>query len=226
VSASVRVRTWDAPLRLVHWLIVVCVATSWWTAENDELEYHRYSGYVLLGLLLFRLYWGFVGGDTARFANFIKGPKAILAYVRGLPQRAGAAHFSVPGHNPLGALSVIALLALLIAQVGLGLFAGDIDGIESGPLSSFVSFETTRTCAGLHEKLFNVLLVFIAVHVAAVLFYLIFKRDNLIAAMIHGRRTFPAGHAPQPRFASWPRLLVGAVIASLIVWAIARGLQF
>lgn len=226
MSASIRVRIWDGPLRLVHWLIVVCVATSWWTAENGELEYHRYSGYILLGLLIFRLYWGFVGGDTARFANFVKGPKATLAYLRGLPQRASAAHFSVPGHNPLGALSVIALLALLLAQAGLGLFAGDIDGIESGPLSAFVSFETTRTCAQLHEQLFNILLAFIALHVAAVFFYLVFKRDNLIATMIHGRRAFPAGHSPQLRFASWPRLLAGVAIAIAIVWMIARGLRF
>jgi len=224
--SEVRVRIWDAPLRLVHWLIVACVATSWWTAENGELEYHRYSGYVLLGLLIFRLYWGFVGGDTARFANFVKGPKAMLAYVRRLPQRAGTAHFSVPGHNPLGALSVIALLTLLLAQVGLGLFAGDIDGIESGPLSAFVSFETTRTCAGLHEKLFDILLAFVALHVAAVLLYLVFKRDNLIATMIHGRRTFPSDHRLQLRFASWPRLLVGIAIASCIVWMVVRGLRF
>jgi len=223
VTDLTRVRIWDAPLRLVHWLIVVCVATSWWTAENDELDYHRYSGYILLGLLIFRLYWGFVGGDTARFANFIKGPKAILAYVRNLPQRAGTAHFSVQGHNPLGALSVVVLLLLLIAQVSLGLFAGDIDGIESGPLSSWVSFETTRTCAELHEKLFDVLMIFIALHVAAVFFYLIFKRDNLIATMIHGRRAFPKEQSPQLRFASWPRLVAGVVIAGIVVWLITRG---
>ncbi|HEY4368141.1 MAG TPA: cytochrome b/b6 domain-containing protein [Steroidobacteraceae bacterium] len=223
---SVHVRIWDAPLRLVHWLIVLCVAISWWTSKIGELEYHRYSGYVLLGLLVFRLYWGFAGGDTARFVNFIKGPKAILAYLRQLPQRAGTSHFSVPGHNPLGALSVIVLLVLLLAQVGLGLFAGDVDGIESGPLSSYVSFETTRTCAELHEQVFNFLLGFIVLHVVAVLFYLIFKRDNLIAAMIHGRRAFHPHNSPQLRFASWPRLLIGIAIAAFTAWIIARGLKF
>jgi len=220
------VRVWDAPLRLVHWSIVVCVGLSWWTAEIGQMDYHRYSGYTVLGLLVFRLYWGIVGGDTARFSNFVKGPRAILEYVRRLPQRAASAHYSIPGHNPLGAVSVIVLLALLLTQVGLGLFAGDIDGLESGPLSAFVSFDTTRVCAELHAKVFNVLLAFICLHIVAVFFYLVFKRDNLIATMIHGRRSFPADSSPHVRFASWTRLLIGIAGAIFIAWAIAQGLQF
>src|SRR5262249_32673383 len=119
MTAPILVRIWDAPLRLVHCLIVVCVALSWWTADNRHLGYHPYSGYTALGLLVFRLYWGFVGSETARFASFIKGPKTVLEYVRRLPQRAAHSEYSVPGHNPLGAVSVVVLLLLLMAQVGL-----------------------------------------------------------------------------------------------------------
>src|SRR4051795_3061228 len=183
-----RIQVWDGAVRLNHWLMAILIAISWWTAENGQLEYHRYSGYTLLGLLVFRIYWGVFGSTTARFAHFGKGPRAILNYVRGMSSRVSERTPAPPGHNPLGALSVIALLALLIVQVGLGLFSVDIDGIESGPLSSLVSFDTGRTCAELHEDIFNVLLVFIALHVAAVFFYLLYRRENLIAPMISGKR--------------------------------------
>lgn len=225
--SSVRVRIWDAPIRLIHWAMVVLIATSWWTAQIGQLEYHRYSGYTLLGLLVFRLYWGFAGSATARFATFVKGPRAIWTYLKQMPSRvADRSHLATPGHNPLGALSVIALLALLVAQVSLGLFAVDVDGIESGPLSHLVSFDTGRACAELHEDLFNILLAFIALHVAAVLFYLIYKRDNLIAAMIHGHRNQPASEASRLSFASLPRLLIGIALAGFVVWVVVRGLRW
>ncbi|HMN45475.1 MAG TPA: cytochrome b/b6 domain-containing protein [Povalibacter sp.] len=216
-SPLTRVRIWDAPIRLVHWLMVALVALSWWTAENNNLEWHRYSGYALLGLLVFRVYWGFFGSETARFANFVKGPRAVWSYVR---DASGAAR---PGHNPLGALSVILLLLLLIAQVTLGLFAVDVDGIESGPLSHLVSFDTGRACADIHETLFNVLLGLIGLHIIAVLYYLLFRRQNLIATMIHGKRDVPAGTTTSLASLSWPKLLIGLVLAGIVVWYISRG---
>lgn len=211
------VRIWDAPIRIVHWLMVILIAISWWTAENNELEFHRYSGYTLLGLLVFRIYWGFAGTWTARFSNFVKGPGAILDHLRGT-------HRTTAGHNPLGAVSVIALLLLLIAQVTLGLFAVDVDGIESGPLSHLVSFDAGRECAELHEDLFNVLLGFIALHIVAVLYYLIAKRQNLIGAMIHGKRDLTDTNAPPDSPFPLARFVVGVVIACGIAWYIARGL--
>lgn len=217
------VRIWDSATRLVHWSMVVLVGISWWTAENGELEYHRYSGYALLGLLVFRLYWGFAGSSTARFAEFVRGPRAIWAYLKQLPARVSDHSISTPGHNPLGALSVLALLGLLLAQIGLGLFSVDVDGIESGPLSHMVSFDTGRACAELHETLFDVLLFFIGLHIAAVLFYLIYKRDNLIAAMIHGRRRVARGESVAPSFASLPRLVVGVILAGVVVWVVSKG---
>ena len=216
----VRVQIWDATVRLVHWLLVVLIGVSWWTAENGELEYHRYSGYTVLGLLLFRIYWGFAGSSTARFAGFVRGPRTILSYLKDLSSSAGRKSVVI-GHNPLGALSVLVLLITLVAQVALGLFAVDVDGIESGPLSHLVSFETGRACAQVHHTLFNVLLALIALHIAAVLFYLVFRRDNLVAAMIHGKREIDAASGVAPAHAPRVPLIVGIVLAAAAVWWIA-----
>jgi len=218
-----RVQIWDAAVRFVHCLMVVLVAVSWWTAENGELDYHRYSGYTLLGLLVFRLYWGFAGSETARFASFVKGPRAVLAYLQQLPARMNRHEPGAPGHNPLGALSVIALLLTMIAQVTLGLFAVDVDGIESGPLSHLVSFDMGRACAKVHHNLFNVLLVLIALHILAVLFYFLYKGDNLIAAMIHGKRDMSSPVSTPLARISPGRLAIGVVLAGIVVWLIARG---
>jgi cytochrome b len=216
-SHLVRVPVWDALIRLIHWLMVVLIAFSWWTAENGNLEWHRYSGYTVLGLLVFRLYWGFFGSESARFGTFVKGPRTIWSYVRG--SNSGSVQ---PGHNPLGAVSVILLLLLLIAQVMLGLFAVDVDGIESGPLSHLVSFDTGRACAEVHETLFNCLLAFIGLHIAAVLYYQLFRRQNLIAAMIHGKRDLPSGVSSSLARWSLPKLVVGIALAGIIVWYISR----
>ena len=217
-SSTTRVRIWDVPTRLVHWLIVVLLVTSWWTADSGNLEFHRYSGYLLLGLLLFRIYWGFAGSSSARFAHFVKGPRAIARYLR-----SGSAP-SV-GHNPLGALSVLALLLLLLIQVTLGLFAVDVDGLESGPLSHYVSFEVGRACAKWHETVFDVLVWVIVLHIAAVLFYVIFKKQNLIGAMLHGHREYAEQPGVSIRFASVTRAIVGIVLAVVLTWLIARGLE-
>ncbi|MBC7983539.1 MAG: cytochrome b/b6 domain-containing protein [Candidatus Obscuribacterales bacterium] len=212
-----RVRIWDIPTRLVHWLLVALVVFSWWSAENHYMEYHRYSGYVMLGALLFRVYWGLVGSSTARFSYFVRGPQTTWQYLR-----SKSAASSI-GHNPLGALSVITLLVLLLGQIALGLFAVDIDGIESGPLSYLVSFETGRVVAELHEWSFNGLLVFITLHVAAVLFYLLIKHNNLIGPMITGMAdaTKITSANTEIKFASLWWAVPGAIMAALIVWTIA-----
>jgi cytochrome b len=221
-----RVRIWDAPVRLVHWLMVLLIAISWRSAQSGAMDYHRYSGYTLLGLLIFRIYWGFVGSSTARFTSFVRGPRAVLAYIRRAPARIESHEPAPPGHNPLGALSVIALLLLLTLQVLLGLFAVDVDGIESGPLSTYVSFDLGRACAKLHGQVFDILIWFIALHVAAVLFYLLFKRQNLVGTMVHGRRNYPVEAAPEIQFASPTRLIVGAAVAGIVVWLVAKAFQF
>lgn len=219
--AAARGRLWDLPTRLVHWALALLVAFSWWSAENGQMEWHRWSGYTVLGLLVFRLFWGFAGASTARFSSFVKGPAAIVAYARTLGRRAPS---ETAGHNPLGALSVVALLLALIAQVGFGLFAVDIDGLESGPLSRFVDFDTGRVFAELHETSFNILLALIGLHLAAVAYYLIYKRDNLIRPMVTGWRAF-AGDAPAVRFVPAWRVLVGIALAVAVAWFVAKGLR-
>ena len=215
---SAMTRVWDLPVRVVHWLFVAGVVVSWWTAEAGRLEWHRWSGHTLLALLLFRLYWGFAGSSTARFANFVRGPRAIGEYLRG-------AWAVAPGHNPLGALSVLALLGLLFAQVALGLFAVDVDGIESGPLSLYVSFEAGRAAAEWHERVFNVLMGVILVHAVAVLYYLLVRRQNLVGAMITGRRAFATRMAPMTP-GSAVHLVIGALLAAGITWAVSTAFQF
>ena len=216
--SAARVRVWDVPTRVVHWLLAVMIPTSWWTAESGNLEFHRYSGYLLLGLVLFRLYWGFAGSSSARFTDFVKGPRAILGYLR-----SGSA--ASTGHNPLGALSVIALLVLLLTQITLGLFAVDVDGIESGPLSHYVSFEAGRACAEWHDTLFDVLVWTIVLHIGAVLFYVIFKKQNLIGAMMHGRRACAQQPQTPIQFASAARAIIGVILAAALTWIVARGVE-
>jgi cytochrome b len=219
-AAPVRAKLWDAPVRIVHWLLVVLILVSWLSA-GENMTVHRWSGYAVLGLVIFRIYWGFFGSDSARFAGFLKGPKAVLGYARTLGSRAAEAH---AGHNPLGGFSVAAILVLLAAQVSLGLFAVDVDGLESGPLSYLVEFDTGRLAAEIHEITFRILQVLVVLHVAAVVFYLVYKRQNLIRAMITGRGEF--GSDPGLRFAPWWSLLIGVVLAAGLTWLISKGLRF
>jgi cytochrome b len=213
------VRVWDVPTRLVHWSFVALIPVSWWTAESGRLEWHRWSGYLLLCLLLFRIYWGFVGSSTARFSQFVRGPGTVVSYLRGTWATAA-------GHNPLGALSVVLMLGLLLLQIGLGLIAVDVDGIESGPLSEFVSFETGRAAAEWHESVFNVLMVVILLHLAAVLYYWIRRRQNLVGAMFTGRRRFDSAGVEPMRPGSVILLLIGIALSAGITWAVTRAFQF
>ena len=214
--AGVRIALWDLPTRIVHWSLVVLIPFSWWSAENHDLERHRWSGYAILGLLVFRLIWGFVGSSTSRFASFLRGPRAVLAYARGSGDKR-------LGHNPMGGWSVVAMLALLVAQVGLGLFASDDDGLETGPLNHLVSYATAETLTELHELLFNVLAALIALHVATVLFYLFVRRDNLIAPMLGGSKQLDAEPAARPTMARPLRALAVAAVAFAIMAWISKG---
>jgi cytochrome b len=173
------VRVWDLPTRLFHWSIVLSIGMSWWSAENHEMGWHLTFGLIALGLVLFRLIWGLIGGSTARFSSFLRSPGSIVSYLgSNSPRRAG--------HNPLGGYSVIFMLLVLVLQVATGLFAVDVDGIESGYLSHLVSFDQGRLAASIHETSFNVLLALIGLHILAILFYLVFRRRNLVVPMVTG----------------------------------------
>ena len=218
-EGAARVRVWDVPTRVAHWLVVLLVGASWWTAETGRLEWHRWSGYTLLGLVIFRIYWGLVGSSTAKFTGFVRGPRAIASYLKG-------GWTATAGHNPLGALSVVALLVLLLVQITLGLFAVDIDGIESGPLSLYVSFEAGRVASSWHCDVFDVLLGLIALHVVAVAYYVFFRNQALVSAMVSGGRAYPAPRPASMRPASLLRLAVGIVIATALTWMVTRAFQF
>ena len=203
-----RILVWDWPTRLFHWMIVLIVPLQWWTAREEMMDVHIVTGQVALGLIIFRILWGLVGSETARFARFLKGPRAMLDYVSG---RTG----SMLGHNPLGGWSVVAMMLLLVAQVGLGLFATDEDGINSGPLSHLVTFESAIRLAENHETVFKVLLAFIGLHLIAVGWYALVRRDGLLAPMVTGSRQADAGVAGITPPPLWRVALVAAIAAGL-----------
>lgn len=211
-------RVWDIPTRLFHWLLLVLLGFSWWSAEMREMEWHRISGTIVLGLVVFRLIWGFVGGNTARFASFVRPPGAVIAYLRsdsGGPRKAG--------HSPIGGFSVVVMLLLLAVQLGTGLFAVDVDGIESGQLSFLVSFDQGRTAAEIHLLSFTLLQLVVAVHVAANLFYLFVRKRNLIHPMFSGRdkQLDSAVGALVP--ASLAKFAIAAVLSVAFAWAVWKG---
>jgi cytochrome b len=211
---------WDRATRLVHWALAPLILFLWWTAHDDRMGWHRWAGLAVLGLLVFRLAWGLLGGSTARFAHFVRGPGAAFAYGRSLFAKTRKA--AVAGHNPLGGWSVLALITTLSAVVSLGLFAEDVDGLEPGPLARFVDFDAGRTAARLHHLAFDVLLWLIGLHVAAIAFYALARRENLVGPMVTGRRRLPDGTPPLKPAAVW-RLSACLALASAAVALAAKG---
>lgn len=216
--ATTSIRVWDLPTRLFHWLLVVLFGLSWWSAENGAMDWHRLSGSILLGLIAFRLIWGFAGGSTARFCSFLRSPMNVIAYLR-----APASNERRPGHNPIGGYSVAIMLLLLLAQVGTGLFAVDVDGIESGQLSHLVSFDQGRVAAELHEVSFTLLQVVLGIHILAVLFYLAVRKRNLIRPMVTGadNQISDARGALSP--ASPMRFGIALLLSAALAWWTAKG---
>jgi cytochrome b len=202
---------------LVHWLLAGLIAFSWWSVHNHHTDWHIWSGCAILTLLIFRLLWGVVGSSTARFANFVRGPKHVLRYLRG--------EWTGIGHTPLGALSVIALLLAVGVQVGLGLIAQDEDGIYAGPLSRLVSSDTSDTARDIHELWFNVILALIVLHVAAILFYRM-RGKPLTKAMITGRGAVGAGAEPMRSGKWWVALICLAIGIGITRWVIAGAPPF
>ena len=217
------VRVWDLPTRVMHWSLAAGIAICWWTGIHNELQYHLYGGYAVLWIALMRIYWGLVGSSTARFVNFVRGPRAIMEYVRTLHQRSSD---YTHGHNALGAISVLVMLGLALGVVSLGLFAVDVDGLYSGPLSVYVDFHTGRHLAHLHYRVFRYLLLAIGLHIFAVMFYYAYKRHNLVVPMISGRRAADPGEGKELHVAPLWRLALGAVIVTGIVWATATSFYF
>jgi cytochrome b len=213
-------RVWDVPVRLFHWTLVVLVALAWWSAEEHKDDLHLYLGYGVLSLLIFRIGWGFFGSSTARFTSFVRGPSSVIRYVR------DHFHWPLAGHAPLGALSVLALLGMLFLIVGTGLVALDEDGFFGGPLAGLVSISTSDTARELHEELFDILLVLIGLHVAAILLYRLALGRNLLGPMITGKAELAAGVEPMKPGKWWVTLICLVAAIGITRWIIAGAPPF
>jgi cytochrome b len=219
-SQTPKLKVWDLPTRLFHWSLVILVIVSSFTGlTGKEMDCHMRAGYAILALLIFRLAWGLVGSQTARFSDFVKPPAAAFAYAKNL---IGGKPVWTIGHNPLGGYMVLLLLLLLAIMATAGLFAND-DIMTEGPLAHYVSGKTSSLLTRIHKLSYWALLGAVVMHVSAALFYLLVKKENLIAAMFTGKKATPSeGKPQQPLFANpWLALII-LLIAGLLVWRLVK----
>jgi len=201
------VLAWDLPTRIAKWLLVILVGLAFVSRYYGgvTLVWHQWNGIAILVVILFRLLWGVVGGSTARFAAFLSGPRAMISYASCLARRKPQ-HFL--GHNPLGGWMVMALLVVVAAQAVSGLFTTD-DIVVYAPLTSVVSDDVVSWFSARHQHLVPLVLILIGLHVAANLLYSLFGRDNLIVAMISGRK-------PELDYVDCPSATAGSVISAVL----------
>ncbi len=209
VLPSRRTRIWDLPTRLFHWALAAMFVGSIASIKADSIDWHMRFGYAILALVLFRILWGFAGSRYALFTHFVRGPGDVLRYVGGKLKHAG-------GHNPLAALSVLALLGLLLAQAAGGLFAND-GSFTEGPLAKFVSSATSETISTLHRQAEYLLYGLVVLHICAIVFYTAFKFEPLTSAMVHGDRELDVPPA-QDDLALRLRALVLFALCAGLVW--------
>ena len=199
-----RILVWDIPTRIFHWILVLCFVVAYLTSESERWQlWHVTAGYIFGVLLLFRMFWGVVGSRYARFSQFVRGPRHILAYLRSLLSRTPE-HFT--GHNPAGALAIVGILGLGLLTV----------------LTGWASFNDYGDWIGeLHEGIVNVLLLIIGIHIGGVLISSVLHRENLVRAMINGHKRGAAVEAIR-----YPQWVVGVLLlAGLItfLWALLSG---
>jgi cytochrome b len=215
-SATSKIRVWDLPTRLFHWTLAALVIGSFVTIKigGNLMVWHERFGYAVLTLLLFRLIWGFAGGRYARFASFVRGPGRVLAYLRG---QGG----DMPGHNPLGALSVLALLAALGFQAGSGLFTNDDIAFE-GPLARYVSGALSSSLTTWHRRNEYLIMGLVGLHVVAILYYRFGRRHDLIGPMFSGDAPVVGGYpASRDDVALRLRaLVIAAACAAAVAWLV------
>ena len=208
-----KVRVWDLPTRIFHWALLFCVVglVVTGTRGGEVMVWHFRLGYCVLSLLLFRIVWGLIGGRWSRFTSFFYAPSTVLAYLGGR----GKPEHSV-GHNPLGAGSIFAMLFFLLAQVGTGLFADD-DISNSGPLSKFVSNARVAALTAYHKNYGKYILIgLVVLHIGAILFYLLKKKENLIKPMLHGDKNMAVA-------VESARDDAGSRVKALVVFAVCAG---
>ena len=211
-------RVWDLPVRLTHWLLAALIAFSWWSVKYHHTDWHIWSGFAILTLLLFRLMWGVVGSSTARFANFVRGPRQLVRYLRG--------DWRGLGHTPLGALSILALYFFTLSQVLLGLFNEDDDGLFAGPLANHLSPDTTDKIRDLHETNFYILLGLIGLHIAAIIYFRVVRGKKLTKPMITGRTAIDTRAEPMRPGKWWAALICLALALAITRWVVAGAPPF
>ena len=217
-----KIRVWDLPTRLFHWALVACIVglTVTGYTGGGAMQWHARTGYVVLTLLLFRLVWGVVGGHWSRFSSFVYSPRSVMNYLRG---RAHPDHLI--GHNPLGAGSVFAMIAVLLAQIATGL-VGDDELAFTGPLNRFVQSSKGLAATWYHKQVGQwLLLALVLLHVGAVLYYLVRRKDNLVQPMIDGDKAV-AHAAPESRDTAGTRMLAAGVFAGCagaVAWLVNLG---
>jgi cytochrome b len=218
MSNTWRIKVWDLPTRLFHWLLVVTVIGAFATGfvGGNWIDWHGRLGLVIVGLLVFRLVWGVIGSTYARFTHFIPSPAGIFAYLRG--------EWHGVGHNPLGAFSVLGLLALVLFQVGSGLVADDTISF-AGPLKDLVSQDTSDLLTELHKKNIWLIIGLVSLHVLSILFYALVKKNYLIPPMLTGYKTVNDPAARPAQGGGWLAFIVAVLIAAGAVWAASGALN-
>ncbi len=215
-TAPHNVRIWDLPTRVFHWALAASVIGLVITAKvgGNAMEWHFRLGYLVLALLVFRIVWGVIGGRWSRFATFVYSPARLVRYLRGQPHAEDAI-----GHNPLGALSVFALLAVLVAQVATGLLSDD-EIAFAGPLTRFVSNAVVGQATGYHKEIGQYLVLgLVGLHVAAVFFYVLVRRQRLVRPMLHGNKQLATPTTPS-------RDDTASRLVALVVLALSLGLAW
>ena len=217
-SDMISAPVWDAFVRCFHWSLVSLFAISVASGKvgGEWIVWHMRSGYAILALVVFRLIWGFLGGEYARYASFLTGPMRGIKFAKGL---LGKAPQHVIGHNPVGGWMVVVLLLLLATQAGLGLFSND-EIATTGPLARYVSDETSIMLMSRHRTIGNLLLILVGVHIAAVLFHVFVKKEGIVRAMFTGKKSLPPALAIEATAARKASLPLGFVVLSIAIAAV------
>ncbi|MDO8314255.1 MAG: cytochrome b/b6 domain-containing protein [Rugosibacter sp.] len=210
-----RIRVWDLPLRIFHWALAFCVIAAYISQSigGNAMVWHSRFGLAVLGLVAFRLVWGFVGSTNARFRHFVRGPKTIVAYLRG--------QWSGPGHNPLGALSALVLLGVALLLTLTGLFANDDIAFE-GPLYTLIDKDLSDRITKIHHWFEPVILILVSLHIAAIAFYVWVKKQPLVKPMMTGWKEVAEGESATGgglgAFFFSLALAIAVVVAASGVW--------
>jgi cytochrome b len=209
-------KVWDLPVRLFHWAIVLLILAAWVTQYANRMDLHMWIGEWILALLLFRVVWGFIGSDTARFTRFLRSPVAAVRHLAHLRRREPDREI---GHNAAGGWMVLVMLVLIGVQTGTGLFSND-DGDTEGPLMHLVSKEQSDWLSHIHHLNFIAIEVAIALHVLAIIAYAVLKRQNLVRPMVTGTKLMPVG-AAAPRLVRpvWAAVTL-ALAFGVVVWVV------